>query len=341
MKRSGLVLEARRKIPAGLVLFFAGAACLLAYLFFSRPAISQTPAPAVTQAEYLRRHVNFLTGLEPARNHANVGSLDRAADYIADKLRETGGAVRLQEFTVDGAGYKNVIASFPGQSRSRILIGAHYDVAGDQPGADDNASGVAVLLELAFLIKEGRAELPLLPHPVDLVAFSLEEPPYFRTEHMGSAIHAKSLAREKVDLEVMIALDCVGYYTDSPGSQNFPVPGMSFLYPDRGNFIGVIGKTGQGSLVKRVKRLLKRRIQFPVESITAPALLSGVDFSDHLNYWKHDYPALMISDTALYRNHNYHRPGDRPETLDYDKMSQLANGLYGLIVDWRGKKKSK
>lgn len=316
------------------------AGLLLALALLAEEPKTPAPEPAqsdVSPAEYLRRHVNFLTSIEPPRNHLHIASLDRAADYIADKLRETSETVRFQEYPVEGKTYKNVIAMYPGTADERIVIGAHYDVAGDGPGADDNASGVAVMLELAFLIKERK---PQLPYPVELVAYSLEEPPYFRTKFMGSAIHAKSLADAQTPVSVMIALDCVGYYTDTPGSQNFPLPGMTLLYPDKGNFLGVIGKFGQGSTVSRVKRGLLRRARIQIETITAPASLVGVDFSDHMNYWKHDYNAVLLSDTAFYRNHNYHKPTDRPDTLDYEKMVQVAEGLYGLITNWGGKKKS-
>ncbi len=288
--------------------------------------------PGAGRAAYLRKHVEFLTNTQGPRNHENLPALNRSAEYIAEKMRETGAAVRFQEFPVKGQAYKNVIAEFPGKAPARLIIGAHYDVAGQGPGADDNASGVAVLLELAFLIKERGLDLP---HQVELVAYSLEEPPYFRTESMGSYIHAKNLSEAKTPVALMIALDCVGYFTDRPGSQNFPAPGMALFYPEKGNFLAVAGKTGQGDMVDEVSKFMARRMKLPVETITAPAFLTGIDFSDHLNYWKFDFPAVLVSDTAFYRNRNYHRPGDTSDTLNYAGMAEVVEGLYGVLIDWR------
>jgi Zn-dependent M28 family amino/carboxypeptidase len=199
-----------------------------------------------------------------------------------------------------------------------VVVGAHYDAAGPYPGADDNASGVAGLLELAALL--GKSDLS---GTVELVAYPLEESPFFRTSQMGSAIHANALRQEGV----------VGYVTDADNTQQFPSALLSLFYPARGNFIAVVGKIGQGWLVRRVKKAMAQASSLPVYSLTAPRFLPGVDFSDHVNYWQAGYPAVMITDTAFYRNPHYHTGADTADTLDYQRMAQVVAGVYAAVKE--------
>ncbi len=282
--------------------------------------------------ERLRKDVETLAAIEPPRNARNAASLDASAEYIFDEFGKTGGRLEVQKFMRDGKECKNVICSFGPEGGERIVVGAHYDVEGDQPGADDNASGVAGLLELGRLVRELRPELPLR---TDLVAYTLEEGQFPRhpiARHYGSYIHARSLARAGIALRAMICLEMIGYFSDAPRSQKYPVPFMRWFYPDKGNFIAVIGKWGQGSLVRKVQRSLAGASKVPVESLTTTSCIPGVSFSDHQSYWAFGYPAVMITDTAFYRNRNYHRPGDRPDTLDYDRMAEVVKGLYGTVI---------
>ncbi len=273
----------------------------------------------------LEAHVRALVGFAP-RDETHPENLDRAAAYIRDEMREAGGAVEDQAFAIRGVTYRNVIAHFGSPARERIVIGAHYDAAGPFPGADDNASGVAALLELARLL--GRN--PLSAH-VELVAFTLEEPPHFTSPAMGSAVHAKSLKARGIAVRAMIALEMLGYFTDAPGSQEYPLPILKLFYPTRGNFIGVVGKLGQGKLVRRVAKAMRRATPLPVRSICAPTSLHGVDFSDHRSYWDSGYEAVMITDTAFYRNPNYHTESDTPETLDYGRMARVVEGVWAAV----------
>ncbi len=214
---------------------------------------------------------------------------------------------------------------------SLIIIGAHYDSAtsyeNDQliytPGADDNASGVAGLLELARLLQQQAPKTG-----VQLVAYASEEPPFFRSDEMGSAVHAASLERP---VKLMIALEMIGYYDSASGSQDYPYSVMSWLYPDRGDFIAVVGRMQDISAVRQVKSALLSATELPVYSINAPGFIPGIDFSDHLNYWQQDIPAVMITDTAFYRNKQYHQSGDTADRLNYQKMAQVIDGVISLL----------
>ncbi len=284
------------------------------------------------ETRWIREHVQFLTSLPSGRSHESVESLNKAALYIEGKLKETTKDLTIQEFTVNGRKYRNIIAKYPGRhGAKKIIVGAHYDTAGPYPGADDNASGVAVLLELAFLLHDAGK---FRTHNVDLAFYSLEEPPYFRTDSMGSAFHAKSLADAKTTVDLMIAVDGVGVYTEQPGSQKYPWSVMRWKYPDRGNFLAVVGKTGQGDLVERVQKILSEESPLPMQSISAPSWLSGSDYSDHLNFWKRGYPAVLLTDTAFYRNQNYHTAADTAEKLDYNAMTEVVRALFHLLQRW-------
>lgn len=289
------------------------------------PYSSDNRCPAVDPAR-LEAHVRALAEDFVPRDENHPENLDRAAAYIGREFERAGGAVEDQIFEIRGVPYRNVIAQFGPDTRERIVVGAHYDAAGPYPGADDNASGVAGLIELGSLL--GKGSLPLW---VDLVAYTLEEPPYFASPAMGSAIHAASLKKEGVKVRAMIALEMIGYFTDEPGSQELPAPLLKLFYPSTGNFIAVVGKLGHGGLVRRIRKAMRGASPLPVESINAPTSLPGVELSDHRNYWAAGYPAVMITDTAFFRNPNYHMPSDTPETLDYRRMGMVVEGVYGAV----------
>ncbi|HTD23617.1 MAG TPA: M28 family peptidase [Terriglobales bacterium] len=196
------------------------------------------------------------------------------------------------------------------------------------PGADDNASGIAGLIELAYLL--GKEELQT---PVELVAYTLEEPPFFRTEQMGSAVHAESLVEEHAKLRAMLCLEMIGYFSDQPDSQDYPLPELKALYPNKGNFIALVGTMQEIELLRRVKRAMMATNDLPLRSINAPRNLVGVDFSDHLNYWNRSFPALMITDTAFYRNKRYHHPEDVLNTLDFNRMAKVVQQVYTAVIE--------
>jgi hypothetical protein len=167
---------------------------------------------------------------------------------------------------------------------------------------------------------------------VDLVAFSLEEPPYFRTPQMGSAVHANSLRDQGIPVKAMISLEMIGYFSDASNSQHFPAAILKAFYPSQGNFVGVVGTLSEGLLARRMKATMRAASLLPVHSINAPTLVPGIDFSDQLSYWKAGYPAVMITDTAFYRNPNYHTEGDTAGTLDYKRMAMVVDGLYAALM---------
>jgi Zn-dependent M28 family amino/carboxypeptidase len=228
---------------------------------------------------------------------------------------------------VNNFDYHNVIASFGPEKGERIIVGAHYDTAGALPGADDNASGVAALIELAHLLNK-----TTLARRVDLVAYTLEEPPYFRTEYMGSAVHVKMLQKQNVQVRMMMALEMIGYFSDEPGSQYYPLPFMNWYYPTKGNYVAVVGNFFKGSDVRQLKQAMQGASDLPVYSINAPGFLPGVDLSDHYNFWQAGYNAVMITNTAFYRNREYHSPFDTEDRLDYIRMGKVVQSVYAAIL---------
>jgi Zn-dependent M28 family amino/carboxypeptidase len=296
-------------------------------MFLTQPFYDPVPStPPPVSSERLEQHVRFLSETVYPRNYLAQDNLNAAADYILDYLRQNGADVSEQHFIVDGRSYRNILTHYGPQSDSVIVVGAHYDSHDVTPGADDNASGVAGLLELARLLNE---------HPptqaVELVAYTLEEPPFFRTDNMGSAVHAKALADAKRRVRIMISLEMIGYFDDHAGSQTYPVGFLNALYPTEGNFIAVIGRFADAAETRRVKALMTGATDLPVHSINAPAWIEGVDFSDHRNYWAQGMNAVMISDTAFFRNYHYHQLSDSAEKLDYQRMAKVVQGVYAVV----------
>jgi hypothetical protein len=276
----------------------------------------------------LRDHVDALCGRFHPRNSENPENLDRCAEYISTHLKDAGATVAIQEFTVGATTYRNVIGRFGVGKERKIIVGAHYDSCGDTPGADDNASGVAGLLELARLIGKDQPDVE-----IELVAYTLEEPPFFGGQEMGSAVHAASVAAEKDRIIGVVVLEMIGYFSDEPGSQSYPMPVMKGYYPTRGNFITVVSRWNQGNWISALKAGMQGATDLPVYSFRGPAAISGVDFSDHRNYWPHDIPAAMVTNTAFYRNKNYHTEHDTPERLDYHRMGKVVIGVYEALKD--------
>jgi Zn-dependent M28 family amino/carboxypeptidase len=236
-----------------------------------------------------------------------------------------------QPVIFEGHSYRNVIASYGPAEGERIVVGAHYDAFGSFPGADDNASGVAALLELSRLLGAAAPRTG-----IDLVAFTLEELPAFGSPGMGSAVHAASLRRAGIGVRLMICLEMLGCFSDRRGSQAFPTPILKLFYPGTGNFIAVVGRIGEGRLTRMLKSAMRRGSALPVRSINGPRFLPGVDLSDHASYWEAGFPAVMITDTAFYRNPRYHTADDTPETLDYARMAEVVRALFTAILDFAG-----
>jgi len=286
------------------------------------PNIQRTVDPSRLEA-----HVRKLSLELGPRDVGHIENLDRVAAYIKSEFEQTAATVSEQPYRVEGQSYRNVIAQFGPDSDQRIVIGAHYDTAGPLPGADDNASGIAGLIELARLLSKQS-----LKTRVELVAFTLEEPPYFRTTGMGSSVHAQSLRNQNVKVKVMVSLEMIGYFSDAARSQQFPAAILEAFYPSQGNFIAVVGRLHEGLLVRSIKAEMRAAAPLPVYSISAPSFIPGIDFSDQLNYWHAGYDAVMITDTAFYRNRNYHTVNDTPEKLDYKRMAMVVEGTFAAVI---------
>jgi len=288
------------------------------------------PDPEIS-IENLKQTVHTLSTMNPPRSYIHPESLEKSVKYISQKLIEYGLTPESQKFEVYGIIYENVIASVGPKEGSRVVVGAHYDVCGDQPGADDNASGIAGLLEIARFAKRHEAELP---HRVDFVAYTLEEPPFFGTKNMGSYVHATSLHENNIKVEGMICLEMIGFFTEQKKSQKFPLPLMHLFYPDTGDFICLVSNFGSSSLAKQISLNLKAT-SVNVETFKGPSFIPGVDFSDHRNYWKFGYKAVMITDTAFYRNPNYHEQSDTIDTLDFRRMKEVVKGVCWSLINMK------
>jgi len=277
----------------------------------------------------MRQTVELLCSEFAPRDYRHPDNLDRAADWIAARFTEMGLEVSFQDYEIEEGRFRNVVAYKPGTDPGLgvIVVGAHYDAYGGFPGADDNASGVAVLLELARTPPQ-----PMTRAGRYFVAFATEEPPFFGSEAMGSHVFAKSLVEQGMQVQLMIALDVVGHFTDEPASQRFPVPLFAPLYPDRGNFIAVVGDLRSGKAIWRVKQRMVATKALPVHSFRAPDSL-GVNLSDHLWFRKLGIQAVMITDTAYMRGDHYHTAGDTPDLLDYERMGRLVHAIHGVLWD--------
>lgn len=323
----------------------AAAVAALALFLVVQPGVGPRPStPPAADAQRLRDDVKRLSVDFYPRSYDQPEQLDRVAAWLRAEFERAGARVSEQPVVVEGQAYRNVIARFGPEQGPLRVIGAHYDSfadtgldSGDErgysprthtPGADDNASGVAGLLELARMLGRSKPQ-----HPLELVAYTLEEPPHFRSEHMGSAWHARALHAQGREVEYMLSLEMIGRFSDRRGSQTYPLPGMHRLYSDRGDFVAVVGRLGDFGLTRKVKATMAGATPLPVHSINAPPLLvQGVDFSDHLSYWREGYPALMIGDTAFLRSPRYHQAGDTYETLDYPRMAQVVQGVYAVAT---------
>jgi hypothetical protein len=294
-----------------------------------KPPMLELPEIGVS-ADRLKRDVERLCGEFSPRHFGRPDNLDRAAEWIADEFRRAGLSVAFQDYELSEGRFRNVVGFREGlEADSPVrVIGAHYDVYGDSPGANDNASGVAVMLELVRTLPGPRPRRGQY-----FVAFSTEEPPFFATEGMGSHVFARSLKERGIEVDLMIAMDLVGYYTDSPRSQRFPAPGLGWLYPREGNFLAVVGDLGSGSWIKRVRRAMASMTDLPVHSFRAPSAVPGIGWSDHRSFRELEMPGVLLTDTAFLRYPWYHTEQDTPEKLDYERMAEVVRGLHALVWD--------
>lgn len=297
---------------------------LMRFLRTSEARVSTGPHPA---APRLRAHVEMLAGTIGERNLWHREALDRAADYIAAQLVESGYAPEAHPFDVSGTRVNNLDAVLRGTSRRDeiVVVGAHYDSVSGCPGANDNATGVAAVLELAHRLARTPAS-----RTIRFAAFVNEEPPFFQTANMGSVVYANAAKARGDRIVGMLSLETMGYYSDEKGSQQYPAA-VAMLYPDVGNFIALVANVGSARLLMDARRAFKSRTPFPVQSAAVPAAIPGVGWSDHWAFWQAGYAAMMVTDTAPFRYPWYHTANDTPDRIDYEKLAQVVDGLEAVI----------
>ncbi len=283
--------------------------------------------PERSLQDALQRHVWMLSDSIGERHEGAYRRLLRATAYIAGELARSGYRVDSLAFQVGQRWYYNLEVSVPGARRAQesVVVGAHYDTVEGTPGADDDASGTAALLELARRFAGARPE-----RTVRFVFFPNEEPPFFATQRMGSWHYAARAAARGDRIPAMLSLETIGYYSTAPKSQRYPFP-LSLFYPDRGDFIGFVGNLDSRGLMRDAIGAFRQNAQFPSQGAAAPALIPGVSWSDHQSFWLHGYQAIMISDTAPFRNPNYHQLGDTADRLDFERMARVVAGLVAVI----------
>jgi Zn-dependent M28 family amino/carboxypeptidase len=291
------------------------------------------PLPPLTTDELLirdrlRGHVETLAGTIGERNVYRPHSLERAARYIEAQFAAEGYAPVSHEYSVAGTSVRNIDAQRSAATDGLFVIGAHYDSVAGCPGANDNGSGVAAVLELSRMLTTLDSV-----RPVRFVAFVNEEPPFFMTETMGSRVYARRCRARGEAIAGMFSLETIGYYSNEPGSQQYPGPALfQRLYPDTGNFIGFVANFPSRSLMRNAGRAFRRHTPFPSEGVAAPAEIPGIGWSDHWSFWQEGYAAVMITDTAPYRYPHYHLSSDTPDKLNYDSLARVVMGLSKMIV---------
>jgi len=277
--------------------------------------------------ENLYRHVHFLSVTVGDRYLWKENSLDRTAEYIEAELAFQGYPVRRQSFRCYNREVGNLVIETPGNDNELIVVGAHYDTVPGTPGADDNASGVAALLELARLLR-GRAGRKTLV----LAAFVNEEPPFYGSKNMGSMVCAGELKKRGARVEVMLSLEMLGYFGKGY-PQRYPLPGMELFYPRTGNFIGVVGNFNSRRQLSRIKRGINKFSNIRARSLTAPEFFGGINLSDNASFWAHGFRAVMVTDTSFFRNRHYHQESDTIDTLNFNQMAEVVKGLYLTLLN--------
>lgn len=311
---------------------------IIALSFFSFfMAVSSYAQSQLTASQQADRHnlaVYLSQIIRPMqyRHHQNIDELNRVSAWLKNQMQKFGIPCDYQNYTVKTQNYRNVVCKLNVGASNVTIIGAHYDVHADTDGADDNASGVAGVLETARILA---AEKGSLNQNVEFVFYTLEEPPYFRTQQMGSAVHAKSVIDQKDKISGVFILEMIGYFSPKH-IQEYPA-GLKWFYPVHGNFIGALSNLKSRQLSDAYCQAMQSIQRLECQKLIAPSFVTGIDFSDHLNYWNHDIPAVMITDTAFFRNKNYHTKKDTVETLNLNKMKDVVDGVVLTILNLKAK----
>jgi hypothetical protein len=307
---------------------------ILIFMFFTNMPGKSYSGPFQPLSSYeqevsanLKQHISVLAEKIGERNIWKYSNLKASAEYIKNVMEELGYKINKQEYVAEDLYVENIEWELTGVHHPReiILVGAHYDSVLGSPGANDNASGVAAVLEIARLLKT-----QTLARTVRFVTFVNEEPPFFQTDKMGSRVYASRSRQRGEKIVAMLSLETIGCYCNEKGSQRYPFP-FSFFYPDTGNFIGFVGNISSRALVRKAIEIFRSNTAFPSEGIAAPGWITGIDWSDHWSFWEEGYPAFMITDTALYRYQYYHSHQDVPEKIDYQRTARVVVGISQVI----------
>jgi hypothetical protein len=290
------------------------------------------PLPPMSSAQSelkgrLSTEVKYLSETIGERNVWHQESLQTVVNHLRRNLQQAGYAVTERSYRVEGQEVSNLEVIITGSDGTgdTVVVGAHYDTVAGTVGADDNATGVAAVLELARQLRDSRPRKNLR-----FVIFVNEEPPFFQTSRMGSVVYAQQLRRENVRVSAMISVEMLGFYSDVQGSQKYPAV-LGLFYPSRGDFIGFVGNSESRDLVRRAVRSFRESTRFPSEGIAAPAEWPGIGWSDQWSFWQENYPAIMITDTALFRYPYYHTQLDTANRLDFDRMARVVEGVQRVV----------
>jgi Zn-dependent M28 family amino/carboxypeptidase len=277
----------------------------------------------------LRADVSFLSETLGPRNPAHYASLTAAAEWIGERWKSQGYEVKRQTFLVEGKECVNLEIEIPGKRLPSeiVIVGAQYDTWPNSPGANNNASGVAVLLKLSDMLKDQQPDRTLR-----LVAFTTQEPPYDNSEFMGSLRYAQRCRERQENIRVMLCMDAIGIYKEDPGTQKLPFP-FSLFYPNRGNFLAFITDLGSRPYLPEVTRGFKKGSSFPIEAGCAPRWVKGVMWSDHASFWKYGYRAIQITDTGAFRSASHTTSDDTMEKINFGALARVTVGMYGSILE--------
>ncbi|MHC4394220.1 MAG: M28 family peptidase [Planctomycetota bacterium] len=276
--------------------------------------------------------VEKLAGEIGEKNIWQYRNLTAAADFIKKSLAEVGYEIHEQNYQVENETCCNIAAEIAGIERPEqiVVVGAHYDSVYGSPGANDNISGVAAALALArrFFGKKPAQTLRF-------VLFANEEPPFFQTGRMGSLVYAKSCREKGENIIAMLSLETIGYYSEQPNSQKYPFP-FNLIYPSTGNFIGFVSNPSSRKILHTIVASFRRNCRFPSQGGAVPQFVPGINWSDHWSFWQQGYPAIMVTDTAIFRYPHYHTSEDTPDKLDYDRLARVVSGLEAVITELTG-----
>jgi len=280
-----------------------------------------------SSAERIAKHVRVLAFDIGRRNVERPEGLERSLVYLTQQLKEIGLDAKRQTYKVRGVEVANLEAEIKGAARADeiVIVGAHYDSVADSPAANDNGSGVAAVLDMARALYDAKPD-----RTIRFVFFVNEEPPFFHSADMGSLVYAKRSKERGEKIVAMLSMETIGFYSDEAGSQKYP-SSFDRFFPSKGNFVAIVGDVKSQALVERVTTEFRNQAKFPSQAISAPAQVSGIGSSDQWSFWQCGYPAIMVTDTAMFRYPHYHTDHDTPDKLDYDRMSRVVGGMTDVV----------